>query len=512
MIDIKINKNAETPLYAQIRDALMRAVDQGELAPGDKLPPVTVFAKTIGVTQATVRRALKDLTESGHAISQVGRGTFIQAPGRSAERDEKTGGDKAAGVLEQERPELTLAVRRLRMGIAKSLDTLMDLAKKPGLIHFTAGIPDPQLMEEGMLASLVKDALKSGQDRFQVYGGSPLGMRGLREALAQRFTRAGTPVGPDHILITNGSQQAVSLLAQAALERHQQIICETPCFTGIPSAFGALGHWVESVPRDREGPLPARIQRLNSTAPPLFYLCPELHNPMGTDLSPERQTWLADWAQAHDAELVADEIFHDLRFEGSAPVSLLTQAGEKHAVIIGSLSKSFMVGLRIGWLVTEPDKIRSLVTLKRAMDLGSPPLMQAIAESLLSTGAYDKHLSKARNHYRIRRDAAIEALARYMPDGVTWTVPKGGFHLWVELPEGYSSIALYLLAIERGVAIVPGPHQDIDHRFVHAFRLSYGSVETEKIQKGVRRLADATRALMREPAGEPGLSGLGNFL
>ena len=182
------------------------------------------------------------------------------------------------------------------------------------------------------------------------------------------------------------------------------------------------------------------------------------------------------------------------------------------SVVIGSLSKSFMVGLRIGWLITNSERVRSLVTLKRAMDLGCPPLMQGIALSLLRTGEYDAHLKKAREHYRLRRDAVIEAFERSMPDGVTWTLPQGGFHMWVELPPGYSSIVLFLHAIERGVSFWPGPMQDVDHRYINAFRFSYGSVTTEQIQEGVELLADAVRELLKGPPSDHGLGGLGDFL
>jgi DNA-binding transcriptional MocR family regulator len=180
-------------------------------------------------------------------------------------------------------------------------------------------------------------------------------------------------------------------------------------------------------------------------------------------------------------------------------------------VMIGSLSKSFMCGLRIGWLVTSAERIRALSPLKRVMDIACPPLMQGIAVELLRSGEYVRHITRVREHYRIRRDATLEAFERFMPDGVTWTVPEGGFQLWAELPAGYSSIALFLLAIERGVAFIPGPLQDINHRFMHAFRFCYGSVSVEQIAEGIELLADAVNELLRDPPGESGLSGLGDF-
>jgi 2-aminoadipate transaminase len=396
------------------------------------------------------------------------------------------------------------------MGIARSLNELMALAKRPGLIRFTSGIPDPQTVRDGILEELVHDALQAGQKVYQE-SGDPMGMLELRQELAERFCKDGLPVSPEQILVTNGTQQGVALLAQAAFENSQRIICETPCYTGIPNAFGAFGHWVETVVRDSEGPLPERLQRFRNGKSSLFYCCPKLHNPMGTDLSPERRAVLVDWAREQNITLVADEIYHDLRFEGSSPGSLLPEIGIQQAIVIGSLSKSFMTGLRIGWLIASPERVRSLGTLKRAMDIACPPFMQGIALSLLHTGAYDAHLQKIREHYRLRRDTALEALNRFMPDGISWTVPQGGFQMWVELPAGYSSIALFLLAIERGVAFVPGPMQDINHRFTHAFRFCYGSVEPDQITEGIELLSDAVKELLEEPPGDSGLSGLGDF-
>jgi len=512
MIEIQIDRKSDKPVYAQIRDAIVAAVREGMLKPGDKLPPVTAFAQQVGVTHSTIRRALKDLIESGYVFSHVGRGTFILDPSSThMEADTKSTPFSPVRSV-QEGNEFTLAARKLRMGITKSLDALRELTNRPGLIHFTAGMPDTSIMENDVLEKLVINALKAGQDMYQVYGGPPSGMLQLREALAHRFIKDGMNITPDHILITSGSQQAVSMLAQYSLENRQRVLCETPCYMGIPNSFECLGHWVEAIPRDKEGPIPDQFNRYNDGKPSIFYLCSELHNPMGTDISPERQTTLIQWAKSQNVELIADEIFHDIRFEGPMPISILTEAGSEHTVVIGSLSKSFMVGLRIGWLITSPERVRSLVPFKRAMDLGCPPLMQGIALSLLKTGEYEAHLEKAREHYRIRRDATLESLEKYMPDGVTWTIPKGGFHMWVELPNGYSSIALFLHAIERGVAFFPGPMQDLDHRFINALRLSYGSISLEQIQEGIELLADAVKTLMKEPPRDPGLRGLGEFL
>ncbi len=511
MIEITVDKKSDSPLYVQIRDALQTAIQGGTLQPGDRLPPVAAFAKEVGVTQATIRRAIEDLSKAGYIVSHVGRGTFVSIPETLV--DQETARKASPGsnsAIEPTGPEAVLAARRLRMGIARSLNELMVLAKRPGLIQFTSGVPDPGVMRDGLLGDLVQEAFQAGQRVYQEYG-DPMGMLELREEIARRYCKDGTQISPEHVLITSGSQQAIALLAQAAAESNQRVICETPCYMGITNIFGGFGHWVDTVIRDAEGPLPERLQRFRDEKPSFVYLCPEIHNPMGTDISPERRQVLIDWTREHRAVLIADEIFHDLRFDGPLPPSLLTEIGDQQSVVVSSLSKSFMCGLRIGWLVTNPERVRSIVALKRAMDIACPPLMQGIALSLLRTGEYDTHLQKVREHYRQRRDIVLEALARVMPDGITWTVPQGGFQMWVELPVGYSSIALFLLAIERGVAFIPGPLQDINHRFMHAFRLCYGSVEPDQLTEGIELLADAVKELLKGPPGDSGLSGLGDF-
>ena len=316
-LKIKVDRRSGQPLYAQVRDALRGAIEDGKLAPGDRLPTVDAFAKQVGVTQATIRRALKDLKATGQIDSHVGRGTFVVDP---ASRPEPAAAPEpprpafARLPLEPVDPEFALAARRLRMGIAESLESLNVLSRRPGLIHLDSGEPDPSVARAGVLDDMVAEAMKAGQAAYQGYA-APMGSESLRRRIALRLSSAAHPIEADQIMITNGSQQAIAVLAQAALEEGRRVICETPCYMGIPRAFGAIGHWVESLPRDEQGPMVERLQRIETAQRAMVYLCPELHNPMGTDLSAERRAALIAWARANDGLLVADEIFRDLRFD-----------------------------------------------------------------------------------------------------------------------------------------------------------------------------------------------------
>lgn len=509
---IVLDRKAGQPLYVQIRDALQKAIAEKSLKPGEQLPPVATFAKELGVTQTTIRRAFKDLIDAGLVGSHVGRGTFVLGPeDRAGKGHDPVDDSRPRPVRTNRNPEFMRAARNLRTDIGKSLEALTALTRRPGLIKFVSGAPDPTIAADGILEKLTRDALKSGQQKYQDYGLSQ-GLPELREEISKRYFEAGNPITPDQILITSGSQQALSLVAQSLMEKKPRVLCEMPCYPGIPEAFITLGHWVETIPRDSQGPMPDRLDRFRDGKPTVLYLIPNLHNPMGTDLSPARREYLGNWVRGQNAMVISDEIFRDLYFEKPPGPSLRTALGPAHAAVLGSLSKTFMAGLRIGWVIGNTEYIRSLGVLKRLMDIGCPPLMEGIALSLLRSGEYDRHLQKARGHYRKRRDALIEALDRYMPKTVSWTAPRGGFHLWVELPSGYSSIVLFLLAVERGVAFIPGPQLDIDHRFINAFRLSYGSLDENQIQEGIELLADAVKDLLKDPPNSYGLGGLGDFI
>ena len=508
---LQIDRQSETPLYVQLRDALLRRIEETPLKVGDRLPTVTALSRQLGVTATTVRRALEDLTREGRVVAHVGRGTFVADPAVSAPERATGSFDFKRSPIQPADPHLSLGARRLRRDIGQSLNALQTLADRPGTIAFTAGTPDERVATPGILDEMARATLSKGQGVFQGYG-PVAGLPALREAIAARLSASDIPVSPEQVLITSGSQQAVALLAQYALEERRRVLCETPCYMGVPQAFEALGHWVESVVRDGEGPKMDRIEAASGAGPSLLYLCHEIHNPMGVDLSPARRAAVLVWARRENAVIVADEIFRDLRYDPVTRSSFLAESGLDQVVLIGSFSKSFMCGLRVGYLVTSVERMRTLTALKRAADISSPPLMQGIALEVLTSGAYAAHVERACAHYRERCDALMTALDEHMPKRVTWTRPVGGFHCWVELPQGYSSLALFLLAVERGVEIVPGPRLDIDHRFVNGFRLSYGSLDPPAIREGVEMLADAVKELLTRPPGEAGMSGLGDFV
>ena len=516
MINYSIDKDSDTPLYIQIRDAIQKAIQDGKLTPGDRLPSVASLAKEIGVTQATIRRALQDLSDAGQACCHVGRGTFIQdgstAPATPSERPDVFGAFRTRNPGDHHplHSPLEFAARRLRMGVGKALRDIMALAEKPGIIHLTKGVPDPSLLPENFLTEVTQETLQNFSAKL-FEATDPLGSYDLRREIARRFSAEGTRVSPDQVLITNGSMQAVTLLAQANMEIGQRVLCETPCFKGITDTFAAMGQWVETITRDTQGPGLALLNQLPADLSYLLYICPYAHNPTGMHLSEERLSILADWAKRTGSLIVADELFKDLSWSKTKPPSIMQELGSEQTAVVSSMSKTVMTGLRIGWIISSSHRIQQLAQLKRLMDHSSPTLIQAMALTIFQSGRYDSHAEKMAVIYQHRREAMLKALKRYMPKEITWTSPDAGFSLLLELPRGYSSVALFLSAIDKGVAFLPGPLFDIDQRFVNCCRLSYAWPNETEIKEGIELLASAIESFLSHPPGDSGLSGLGSY-
>ncbi len=510
MISYKIDKSLDTPLYIQIRTVIERAISNNELTPGDKLPAVSQLAKEIGVTQATVRRALQDLSEAGHTTCHVGRGTFIQDANCPEDDPEELPTTNKEREQSTERNSLEFATKKLRLGVSKALCDIMALAAKPGIIHLSKGVPDPSLLPAHFLEDLASQTFKEGSSPL-LEATDPLGNYDLRQRIAERYSSPTSQIDPAQVLITNGTMQGLTLIAQANLENKYRILCETPGFKGITDTFTAMGHWVETIPRDSEGPGPYLPERDQNKQPYLLYLCPYAHNPTGKNLSRNRYTLLVDWAKKNGSLIVADEIFRETCFSEAVPPSLIDELGPAQTVVVSSLSKSIMTGLRLGWLISSRERIQQLAGLKRLMDHCAPTLIQGMAHTIFASGILDSHSQQMQTIYKGRCQTMMTALKRYMPKEVSWSKPEGSFSLMLQLPSGYSSIALFLSAIEKGVSFLPGPLFDIDHRFVNCLRLSYAWSDTEQIIEGIELLASAIEELLRTPPGNPGLGGLGSY-
>jgi DNA-binding transcriptional MocR family regulator len=488
-----------SPLGQQLVDELRRRVLAGSLGPGERLPAVRVLAERLDVTPETVAGAYKRLVDEGYLRGEVGRGTFVAAPPLRAEED-PLAPFEAGGALPP------FASPMPAPGPPAHRD-LLRLASHPGVVSFAASVAAPDLAPVDALRQAISDVLLAeGAGALQV--GPTEGYPPLRKAIATLLDQRSLAVEPSRVCVTSGCQQGIDLTAKVFVGAGDAVLVEQPSFLGALEAFRARGARVIGVPIEADGlrveALPALIQRYR---PKLLYCMPTYQNPTGRSLSREKRRALLRIAAAFDLPIVEDDSagFIHLEPTQTAPPSLKADDHAGYVIHLGTFSKLIGAGLRLGWLVAAPNVFEKLVAAKYASDLSSDALIQRAVHRLLVDGTLGRHLERVRPIYRERREVLVEALRhpRALPSGARFDPPAGGFNLWLELPpDGPTSTELYLEAVRRGVAFVPG-------RFFFSaggggasapaalggLRLSYSALLPGELQRGVKLLSEALRSL-----------------
>jgi GntR family transcriptional regulator/MocR family aminotransferase len=480
-----LQRGARDSLTQQLTDRFVRAIEEGALAPGDKLPTTRELAAGAEVNHLTAARVYRRLAELGYVTASVGRGTFVRSLTPDAEASH--GEDWQTYAL----PERELTYQDQILGDA------FRLAREPGMISLSTGHPSPRCYPVDALARITADVFRDeGGDAIAYL--TPDGLLALREQIALRGRGpGGFTIDPEELIVTSGAQQGVDLTARAVLEPGDVAVIETPSFAGLLGALRATGARVIGVPCDEYGlDVDAFEQVLARHEVKLLGLQSACQNPTGRDLSPERRTRLAELVRERNVFVLEDRVYSDMRFEGSH-VRPLRELAPGHVVKVNSLSKTVGGGLRLGWLAARGPVRERLAMLKLETDFHTPTLTQHIAARYLASGAYDQLLETTIPFYRERRDALHEALERHLAGEFSADLPRGGHHIWVTLTRPLDERALYTEAMRHGVTFTPGGAVSAERRPQTALRLSFSLLDPDELEEGVRRLARAIREVRR---------------
>jgi 2-aminoadipate transaminase len=374
---------------------------------------------------------------------------------------------------------------------ASEVRALFAVASRPEVISLAGGMPFVQALPSEELLEVVQKVIRDrGSVALQYGGGS--GQEGLKLRLSELMGEEGVVADPSSILVTVGAQQALDLAGKVFIDPGDLVAIEAPSYVGALAAFGAFQPRYLQIPMDDDGLIvEAFEQALAAGARPTFlYVCPNFHNPAGVTLSLDRRHRLVEVCRAARIPIVEDNAYGLLRFEGS-PLPSLHSMDPDNVVYLGSLSKVFCPGVRVGWMVAPPAVLERLILFKEAADLCSSNLNQLVAEEWLSDGRrWRTSLTELIGIYRSRRDAMVEALGAHFPPGSRWTHPHGGFYVWATLPPGADTRALLPAAVDRGVAYVPGTAFYPDGSGADRLRLAFCYPSEDAIREGVRRLGD----------------------
>jgi DNA-binding transcriptional MocR family regulator len=432
------------PLYARLRAAIDAAITRGELLPGAPLPPERTLARALKVSRTTVVQAYQELRQAGRIDSRQGSGTWVR---RSAQ-------DLRPSPQEH---DVTSAFRRnvvFRSMLEHAHDTI-------GLVGAYLA-PLPAVQEAARLVARQPLATLAAEPGY-----SPMGMPALRQVVADSLSRAELPTAAEQVLITSGAQQAISLVAGLLVPRGETVAVEDPTYIGAIDVFSAAGARLVALPSGAEGIDVDRLRPMLETRPRLIYLVPSFHNPTGA-LMPERsRRVIARLATEFQIPVVEDNALAGLGLGPTPPLPIAAFAKNAPILTIGSPSKLFWSGLRVGWIRGPEALIARLGRWKALADLGSPIFTQAMAVHLLAEEAAAEKLRRRDSSARL--DLLVALLKQDLPDW-TWRRPDGGLLLWARMPSGDAN-ELAPIAQRHGVAIVAGSANSPDHRFADRVRL-----------------------------------------
>jgi 2-aminoadipate transaminase len=381
--------------------------------------------------------------------------------------------------------------RRLNGVRSSPVRDLLALTLRPEVISFAGGLPAPELFDvDGW-----RDAFaKAVDDRRNLQYGPTEGDPLLRALIADRMTYRGVPTRESDLLVTTGSQQALTLVTLALVEPGDVVAVEEPTYLAALQCFQLAGARVVPVASDDHGMVPSALAEvLERDHPTLVYVVPTFANPTGRTQPVERRREIAELVAGHDTWLVEDDPYGELRYRGE-PVPALASFGDR-VLYLGSLSKIGAPGLRLGWLRAPKDLMPATVIAKQAADLHTSTIDQAAAATYLTNTDMDTHVAALCTAYRERRDTMVKALPATVPRGTTWTDPDGGMFVWLRLPGEVDTADVLREALKHNVAFVPGAPFFATTPDPATFRMSFTTNPPDEIAEGMRRLAEAFRDL-----------------
>ena len=486
---IPLDRQSAIPLYQQIKTYLQQGILSGSLAVDTRLPASRQLAQDLGVNRITIENAYAELEAEGLIFSKLGSGTYVLPLDPLISIPKNNAGTPwplwQQGLQSQDR-------------VAGSTLLNRNLTERQPLISFSSGMGDANLFPAEDFRKVLQAVMRRDGGAALDYG-ERNGHAPLRESIAHILASQGVQTRPGNILITAGSQQALSLVAQLLLKPGDTILVESPTYPGALDLFRALDFKVVGVPVDDHGMQVEGLEKLlQQHHPKLIYTIPNFHNPTGTCLTGSRRRELIVLADRYNVPILEDDFVGDLRYEGRTQPTLKALDPGGRVIYISTFSKMLMPGLRVGFLAAEGPVYDCLVNFKRINDLATSTLIQRALQGYVTVGRYQAHLRRSCQIFRRRRDAMLAAIQRYLPSEVRFLPPQGGLFIWLHLPENLAAEELLPLAWEAGVDFVPGNAffpNGIDGR--NKLRLNFVAQTPTEIDEGIKRLGKAVRRLMK---------------
>ena len=361
------------------------------------------------------------------------------------------------------------------------------------IYSFAGGYPSASTFPLEDIKKTTAEAIDQyGATAFQ-YAATPR-VPELRNAVADRYS-----VPMERVQITSSSQQGIDVCARVLVNPGDVVLTSNPTYLGALQSFKSYRAKIVGVPHSsdieefRQGYVTALEQCKESGEKVKFlYMIPDFQNPSGETLTLEERKVLVGLAEEYNFLIVEDSPYRELRYEGEDVPTMYSLAPDR-VLLLGSFSKIFAPGFRLGWILAAPELLDKIYVCKQSLDLCPPIMDQYVAAEFLTSGRLDRNLKKSIALYKGKRDLLLSLLAKYMPEGVTWTRPEGGLFLFLTMPEGFDAVKFYDVALDNEVAYVAGTFFRTDGKGLNTMRMNFSFLDESRMEEGVRILADIVK-------------------
>jgi len=381
-------------------------------------------------------------------------------------------------------------VSRLKSSLIREI---LAAAQRPEVMSFAGGLP-----AEAMLPKIEWADMPLSLGQYGMSEGEPA----LREALAAQARALGLDCTASQVLVVSGSQQTLDLAAKLYIDKGTEILLEAPTYLAALQIFQLFGADCLTVPQEPDGPNLAQLRsRLEQHRPAFIYLIPTFQNPSAVRYSEAKRAAVAALLDEFGVTLIEDEPYRELTFDGGSAKPIAGRLKKASWIYTGTVSKTLLPGLRVGYLIASPDLFPHLLKLKQSADLHTNRIGQWQALQWIGTEKYQQHLSELRGFYRKRRDAFQSVLERHFSDLADWNMPQGGLFFWLTLKQPLDTRTLLNEALANDVAFMPGepffpePDKNLGH-----LRLNFSHIDPARLDEGLKRLAAVVRQAQLEKA------------
>lgn len=379
---------------------------------------------------------------------------------------------------------------------SSAIRELLKLTEQPDIISFAGGLPAPELFPIKQLEEVCCRVLNEEGESALQYSSTD-GFLPLRTQIAQHMNELGIKCTAQNILITSGSQQGLEFTGRIFINEGDVVICESPSYLGALNAFKAYVPKFVEIPMDEDGMIIDELEKALEQYPnaKFIYTIPDFQNPTGRTMNLERRKRLMELAEKYDIPVIEDNPYGELRFEGEHLPSLKSFDTKGRVIHLGTFSKIFCPGLRVGWVIAEPEILQKYIIVKQGADLQCSSMAQREISRFLEMFDLNEHIENLIEVYRKRRDLIIETMKAEFPSNITVTYPQGGLFAWATLPEGVDAADVLKMALEEKVAFVPGEPFYPNGGNANHCRINYSNMPEEKIVEGIKRLGKVLKSI-----------------